>query len=124
MHLASEFEITAILAAKSTLGLYVADPNGRLSYAVFPMPELRQKIDYEEVIVVKPDNSEAVYDIGITDGKTGSFGLVISALCDREFANTCMATVTTNGPSMIRLTVQMADDPNVILAWDAKKPAS
>lgn len=119
-HAASEFEITAILAAKNTLGLYVADPNGQLGYAVFPMPELRQNVDYEEILALGADGQEVTYDVGITDGKNGAFGLVVSSLCEREFAAICQATVTTNGPAMTKLTIQMNADPNVVFSWDAK----
>ena len=118
-HAASEFEITAILAAPKTMGLYVSDPNGNYGYAVFTMPELHQKDNYEEVLTLNGPQ-EKTYDVGAVEAKDDELGLVVAGLCDREYAPVCNAVITTNGPDVKHLAITMTQDPNAVFQWDAK----
>jgi hypothetical protein len=118
-HDACEFEIVAILVAPKTMGLYITDPKGTYGYTVFTLPEMRQVLNQEEVMLLTVQSAGITYPMGYAEAENNELGLVVSTLCEREYKRTCKATITTNGPDYKSLTVKMSADPNMVFKWDA-----
>lgn len=117
-HSVTDFEITAVLAAKDTLGFYVADPNGDFDASVFVMPELNQKAEYVDVLVLTDDAGKST-SIGVTEGRYDQSNLVAVVICDREFGPACTGKVITNGPNISKLKIYVNDSEHEF-AWDKK----
>ncbi len=116
-HDAKPYQIISVLADKDTLGLYVSDPNGEFGAAVFAMPELGQKDEYEEVMTLT--EGENTYDIGATIGEVDPHGLLVSVLCRREFKSVCSATVVTNDKWITQLKINVPAIPKTFV-WQKK----
>lgn len=127
-HPVGDFEVIAVLAQKDVLGLYISDPNGIYNASVFAMPELNQKIEFEEILTLDVSQNDSdtnlimspvTVDIGTTEGSVDKFGLVVSVLCDREFVSLCTATVVSNGNDLTTLEID-TNSPQQSFMWQKK----
>lgn len=116
-HKFTEFESSAVLGAKDTLGLYVADPRDELRAAVFAMSELHQKWDAVLGIDVGEGN---LVEIGSSTGKADQkVDLNIVTLCEGRYKDVCTAVVITNGNEVKALKLTITDSQRVF-TWDKK----
>lgn len=95
-HPPSEFQILTILTDPNMLGFYVVDPNGEYDSAVFSVPTMKEQQNDNSNLTID-DGEGGTVAIGDIYGLDSPEGLVLTELCERQFAPSCTAIIYSDG---------------------------